>query len=113
MFRWYQPDLSIKNSIANKLRRTTNEETVRWADNAHTGLGKNLSEMRKSLARGDVDQTLVYIADSKQGAVMMLSALEIMEDRLRTHLPDTPQTVSLDTPSSSTGQFRLVSIPRL
>lgn len=78
----YRPDLSIKDSIARRLRRTSNEETVRWMDNAHTGMGKNLSEMRKSLTRGDVDQTLVYMADARLGAVTILSALEIMEERL-------------------------------
>jgi hypothetical protein len=105
--RRYQPDLSIKNSIVKKLRRTSNEEVVRWLDNAHTGLGKNIMEMRKSLARGDVDQTLVYAEDSRRGTVTMLAALEVLEERIKP-LPD-----STGTPQSNKQSIRLSEVPRV
>jgi len=83
----YRPDLSLKNSIVTKLRRqTSNEEIVRWADNAHTGMGKNIQELRKSLTRGDSGQALVYSRDLRAGAVTLLAALEVLEERFNSVL---------------------------
>lgn len=82
IFKRTHVDDRIKIRLLNRLRKVTDQELVRWADNIHTGLGKNISEMRKSLTHSDKDQALAYIDDSRQGAVSLLAALQIMEERI-------------------------------
>lgn len=75
-------DDSIKTKLLNRLRKTDNQDLIRWVDNIHTGLGRNVSEMRKSLTREDPSEALAYIADTRQGAVSLLAAMLVLEERL-------------------------------
>lgn len=75
-------DDSIKTKLLNRLRKTPDQELIRWVDNIHTGLGRNISEMRKSLTHGDKDQALTYIEDTRTGAVSLLAAMQVLEDRI-------------------------------
>lgn len=75
-------DDSIKNRLLNRLRKTPDQELVRWVDNIHTGLGRNVSEMRKSLTHNDTNQALAYIDDIKVGAVSLLAAMKVLEERI-------------------------------
>lgn len=75
-------DVSIKAKLLRRLSKVSDQDLVRWVDNIHTGLGKNISEMRKSLTHGDKDQALAYISDSRTGAVSLLAALQVMEERI-------------------------------
>lgn len=77
-------DVSIKAKLLRRLRKVSDQELVRWSDNIHTGLGRNISEMRKSLTHGDKDQALAYIDDSRTGAISLLAALQVMEERITT-----------------------------
>jgi hypothetical protein len=85
MFRRFvkpKTDEKIKLRLLNRLRRVSDQELVRWIDNIHTGLGRNVSEMRKSLTHEDTSEALTYIDDSRQGAVSLLAALQVMEERI-------------------------------
>lgn len=75
-------DDGIKNKLLRRLRSTTDQELVRWVDNIHTGLGRNISEMRKSLTREDPSEALAYIEDTRIGAVSLLAAMQVLEERL-------------------------------
>jgi hypothetical protein len=75
-------DDSIKTKLLNRLRKTDDQDLVRWVDNIHTGLGRNVSEMRKSLTREDPSEALAYIDDTRQGAVSLLAAMQVLEERL-------------------------------
>jgi hypothetical protein len=75
-------EVSIKSKLLRRLRKVSDQDLIRWADNIHTGLGRNVSEMRKSLTHGDKDQALAYIDDSRTGAVSLLAALQVMEERI-------------------------------
>ena len=81
-FRGFKPDEKVKARLLRRLSKTPDSELIRWVDNIHTGLGRNISEMRKSLTHGDTDQALAYIADSRTGAVSLLAALQVIEERL-------------------------------
>ena len=72
----------IKVRLLNRLRKVSDQELIRWIDNIHTGLGMNVSEMRKSLTHENKDQALAYIDDSRTGAVSLLAALQVMEERI-------------------------------
>lgn len=82
MFKRNKPNEAIKTKLLNRLRKTEDSELIRWVDNIHTGLGRNVSEMRKNLTHGDKDQALAYIEDSRTGAVSLLAALQVMEERI-------------------------------
>lgn len=71
----------IRERLLNRLRKTTDSELIRWVDNIHTGLGKNIVEMRKGLTHKDSDQALIYIEDTRTGAVSLLAALQVLEER--------------------------------
>lgn len=73
---------TVKRRLVSRLRKTTDSELIRWVDNIHTGLGRNISEMRKSLTHRDKDQALAYIEDTRTGAVSMLAALQVIEERI-------------------------------
>jgi hypothetical protein len=75
-------DDTIKNKLLKRLRSTTNDELMRWTDNIHTGVGRNISEMRKSLTRNDPSEALAYIDDTRTGAVSLLAAMQVLEERL-------------------------------
>lgn len=75
-------DDGIKSKLLRRLRATTDQELIRWVDNIHTGLGRNISEMRKSLTREDPSEALAYIDDTRTGAVSLLAAMQILEERI-------------------------------
>lgn len=75
-------DDGIKSKLLRRLRSTTDQELIRWVDNIHTGLGRNISEMRKSLTREDPSEALAYIDDTRTGAVSLLAAMQILEERI-------------------------------
>jgi hypothetical protein len=81
-FRSSKPDEKIKAKLLNRLRKAPNDELIRWVDNIHTGIGKNITEMRKSLTHGTSDQALIYTEDIKVGAVSLLAAMQVIEERL-------------------------------
>lgn len=76
-----QPDESIRPRLIRRLRSTTDTELVRWIDNIHTGLGTNISELRKSLSRSNKEQASVYTEDIRTGAVSLLAAIQVLEER--------------------------------
>jgi hypothetical protein len=78
----HEVDTNIKTRLLNRLRKTPDGELIRWIDNIHTGLGQNISEMRKSLTRNEADQALAYIEDTRMGAVSLLAAMQVLEERL-------------------------------
>jgi len=73
---------TIKNKLLKRLRSTTDGELIRWVDNIHTGIGRNISEMRKSLTREDPSEALAYIDDTRTGAVSLLAAMQVLEERI-------------------------------
>ena len=75
-------DEKIRTKVYKRLQITTNDELVRWIDNIHTALGLNVSEMRKSLIPATQDQALVNIEDMREGAIALLAALQVIEERL-------------------------------
>ena len=75
-------DDDIKAKLLRRLRSTSDHELIRWVDNIHTGVGQNISEMRKSLTRGNSSEALVYIEDTRTGAVSLLAALKVFEERI-------------------------------
>lgn len=75
-------DDSIKIKLLNRLRKTNDQDLIRWVDNIHTGLGRNVSEMRKSLTREDPSEALAYIDDMRTGAVSLLAAMQVLEERV-------------------------------
>lgn len=75
-------DDEIKSKLLRRLRSTTDQELIRWVDNIHTGLGRNISEMRKSLTREDPSEALAYIDDTRTGAVSLLAAMQVLEERI-------------------------------
>lgn len=75
-------DDGIKAKLLRRLRSTSDQELIRWVDNIHTGLGRNVSEMRKSLTREDPSEALAYIDDTRTGAVSLLAAMQVLEERL-------------------------------
>jgi hypothetical protein len=82
IFKRTKIDDRIKVKLLNRLSKVSDPDLIRWVDNIHTGLGRNISEMRKSLTHSDKDQALAYIDDSRQGAVSLLAALQVMEERI-------------------------------
>lgn len=75
-------DDAVKTKLLRRLRSTSDQELIRWVDNIHTGLGRNVSEMRKSLTRDDPSEALAYIDDTRTGAVSLLAAMQVLEERL-------------------------------
>lgn len=75
-------DDAVKTKLLRRLRSTSDQELIRWVDNIHTGLGRNVSEMRKSLTRDDSSEALAYIDDTRTGAVSLLAAMQVLEERL-------------------------------
>lgn len=80
--RGYTPDPVVKERLLRRLRRSTPYELERWTDQIMTGISVNLREMQKSLSRSDTEQTLSYVADTKQGALSLLAAMHVMEENL-------------------------------
>lgn len=76
-----KPDEKVRSKLIRRLRKTTDSELIRWVDNIHTGVGKNVSEMRKSLTHGNQDQALIYTEDIRTGAVSLLAAMQVLEER--------------------------------
>lgn len=77
-----QPDPKIRARVLNRLRNTSDQELLRWVDNIHTGIGKDILEMRKNLTHNTRDQALIYTEDIKVGAVSMLAAIQVLEERI-------------------------------
>lgn len=75
-------DTEVKSKLLRRLRSTSDQELIRWVDNIHTGLGRNVSEMRKSLTREDPSEALAYIDDTKVGAISLLAAMQVLEERV-------------------------------
>jgi hypothetical protein len=75
------PNEDVKRRVLRRLNNTTQEEVVRWLDNIHSGIGLNISEMRKSLSRNP-EQALMYLDDIRTGAVSLLAAVQSLESRL-------------------------------
>jgi hypothetical protein len=72
----------INTKIYRRLQAVSDYELIRWTDNIHSGIGKNISEIRKSLTSQQQDQTLMYIEDTRKGAVSLLAALQALEERV-------------------------------
>jgi len=77
----HKPNERIKIRLLNRLRSTSDAELIRWIDNIHTGIGKNVTEMRKGLTHRNTDQTLMYTEDIRVGAVSLLAAIQVLEER--------------------------------
>lgn len=75
-------DTEVKSKLLRRLRSTSDQELIRWVDNIHTGLGRNVSEMRKSLTHTDPSEALAYIDDTRVGAISLLAAMQVLEERL-------------------------------
>ena len=75
-------DQTVSLKVLRRLRSTSDADLVRWLDNIHTGLGKNISEMRKNLNPQSQAQALIYIEDTRNGAVSLLAALQALEERI-------------------------------
>jgi hypothetical protein len=75
-------DDAVKAKLLRRLRSTSDQELIRWVDNIHTGLGRNISEMRKSLTHTDPSEALAYIDDTRTGAVSLLAAMQVLEERI-------------------------------
>lgn len=76
-----KPNEKIRARLLNRLRGTTDAELIRWVDNIHTSLGQCISETRKSLTHRNPDQALVYIEDVRTGAISLLAAMQVLEER--------------------------------
>lgn len=72
----------VQSKVLRRLQAVSSGEVVRWTDNIHTGIGRNISEIRKSLTSQQQDQALMYIEDTRNGAVSLLAALQVLEERL-------------------------------
>lgn len=76
-------DDEVKRKLINRLRNTSTQELLRWTDNILMGMGRDLTEMRKSLSHADnTEQALVYMADAHTGAVSLMAALHVLEERV-------------------------------
>lgn len=74
------PEVHAK--VLRRLQAVSSGEVIRWVDNIHTGIGKNISEIRKGLTSRQQDQALMYIEDTRNGAVSLLAAMDALEERL-------------------------------
>ena len=72
----------IKKGLKLRLSSVSVSENLRWMDNIHTGLGKNVQELRKSLTHDNKDQALVYLEDIRLGAISLLAAAEVMGESM-------------------------------
>lgn len=72
----------IKKGLKLRLSSVPISETLRWMDNTHTGLGKNVQELRKSLTHDNTDQALVYLEDIRLGAISLLAAAEVLGESM-------------------------------
>lgn len=73
------PEVHAK--VFRRLQSVSVSEIVRWSDNIHTGIGQNISEIRKSLTSQQQSQALAYIEDTRNGAVSLLAAMDALEER--------------------------------
>jgi hypothetical protein len=76
------PKETVKRHVLNRLRNTSTGEVVRWGDNIITGLGTNMHETQKSLNHSDPAQALMYLEDMRTGAVSLLAAIQVLEERI-------------------------------
>lgn len=76
------PDPVVRNKLLRRLRAVTPFELFKWTDQIMTGLSVNIREIQKGLNRGNTEQTLEYVRDTKQGALSLLAAMEVMEENL-------------------------------
>jgi hypothetical protein len=77
----YKIDEKIRGRLLNRLRNTSDTELLRWIENVHVGIAKDIDAMRKSLTHGNPDQALVYIEDTRTGAVSLLAAMQVLEEK--------------------------------
>lgn len=77
----YKVDEKIRGRLLNRLRNTSDSELLRWIENVHVGIAKDIDAMRKSLTHGQQDQALVYIADTRTGAISILAAMQVLEEK--------------------------------
>lgn len=77
----YKPDEKVRGKLLRRLRSTSDSELIRWVDNIHTGIGKDVSEMRKNLTHNTQDQAQIYIEDIRTGAISLLAAMQALEER--------------------------------
>lgn len=76
------PKEKIRRKVLNRLRNTTTGELIRWADNTITGIGQNMRETQKNLNRSDPAQALMHLEDMRTGAVSLLAAIQVLEERV-------------------------------
>jgi hypothetical protein len=77
------PVEKVRRSVLNKLRNTSSGELIRWADNTITAVGTNLRETQKNLNRSDPAQALMHLEDMRTGAVSLLAAIQVLEERVK------------------------------
>jgi hypothetical protein len=77
----YKIDEKIRGRLLNRLRNTSDAELLRWIENVHVGIARDIDSMRKSLTHGQSDQALVYIEDTRTGAVSLLAAMQVLEEK--------------------------------
>lgn len=76
-----QADPKVRGRVLNRLRNTSDQELLRWVDNIHTGIGRDITEMRKNLNPNSRAQALIYVEDIRTGAVSLLAAMQALEER--------------------------------
>jgi hypothetical protein len=76
------PRDKIRRKVVSRLRNITTGEVIRWADNTITGIGQNMRETQKNLNRSDPAQALMHLEDMRQGAVSLLAAIQVLEERV-------------------------------
>lgn len=77
----YKVNETIKRRLVNRLRNTSDAELLRWVENVHTGIQRDITEMRKSLTHNNQDQALMYIEDTRTGAISLLAAMQVLEEK--------------------------------
>lgn len=70
----------IPNKVLRRLRSVDNYELLRWTDNLIMGIGRDVDAIRKSLS-SDPEQALAYIHEARQGAVSLLAAIQVLNER--------------------------------
>lgn len=76
------PREKIKRRVLSRLRNVTSGEVMRWADNTVTSIGQNLRETQKNLNQSDPAQALMHLEDMRTGAVSLLAAIQVLEERV-------------------------------
>ena len=77
------PVEKVRRSVLSRLRNTSSAELIRWADNTITAVGTNLREAQKNLNRSDSAQALMHLEDMRTGAVSLLAAIQVLEERAK------------------------------